>query len=79
MEEGLARRLVQVGLRAIHPDHRAQFARFGVEAIEEGTNWIWIRREDGQFGYKFGERDTFGGWGVLGGEEAFYGPMTEVL
>lgn len=34
MEEGLARRLVQVGLRAIHPDHRAQFARFGVEAIE---------------------------------------------
>lgn len=51
----------------------------GVEAIEEGTNWIWIRREDGQFGYKFGERDTFGGWGVLGGEEAFYGPMTEVL
>lgn len=34
MEEGLASRLVQVGLRAIHPDHRAQFERFGVEAIE---------------------------------------------
>lgn len=34
MEEGLASRLVQVGLRAIHPDHRTQFARFGVEAIE---------------------------------------------
>ncbi len=34
MEEGLASRLVQVGLRAIHPDHRRQFERFGVEAIE---------------------------------------------
>ncbi|MDQ0462591.1 agmatinase [Caulobacter ginsengisoli] len=34
MEQGLASRLVQVGLRAIHPDHRAQFERFGVEAIE---------------------------------------------
>lgn len=34
MEEGLARRLVQVGLRAVTAHQRAQIARFGVEAIE---------------------------------------------
>lgn len=34
MEEGLASRLVQVGLRAIHPDHWGQFERFGVEVFE---------------------------------------------
>lgn len=32
MEEGLAERLVQVGLRTVNDEHRAQFARFGVEA-----------------------------------------------
>jgi agmatinase len=34
MEEGLARRLVQVGLRTVNAHQRAQIARFGVEAIE---------------------------------------------
>jgi len=34
MEEGLAERLVQVGIRAGSPPQRAQAARFGVEMIE---------------------------------------------
>jgi arginase len=34
MEEGLAQRLVQVGLRTVNAHCRAQIARFGVEAIE---------------------------------------------
>ena len=34
MEEGLARRLIQVGLRTLTPHQRAQAARFGVEIIE---------------------------------------------
>jgi len=33
MEEGLADRLIQVGLRAIGAEHRAQFRRFGVETV----------------------------------------------
>ena len=36
MEEGLADRLIQVGLRALNDHHRAQFKRFGVEVIEMG-------------------------------------------
>lgn len=36
MEERLADRLVQVGLRTINDHHREQFARFGVEALEIG-------------------------------------------
>ena len=36
MEEGLADRLIQVGLRALNDHHRAQFKRFGVEAVEMG-------------------------------------------
>ena len=34
MEEGLADRLIQVGLRTINDHHRDQFRRFGVEVIE---------------------------------------------
>ncbi len=34
MEEGLADRLIQVGIRAVNDHHREQFKRFGVEAIE---------------------------------------------
>lgn len=34
LEEGLADRVVQVGLRTVNAHHREQFARFGVEAIE---------------------------------------------
>ena len=34
MEEGLADRLIQVGLRSVNDHHREQFKRFGVEAIE---------------------------------------------
>jgi agmatinase len=34
MEEGLAARLVQVGIRTMNPHQRAQAARFGVEVIE---------------------------------------------
>ncbi len=34
MEERLADRLIQVGLRTINEEHRAQFERFGVEVIE---------------------------------------------
>lgn len=34
MEEGLADRLIQVGLRCVNDHHREQFRRFGVEAIE---------------------------------------------
>src|SRR5579862_8105022 len=34
MEEGLASRLVQVGIRAMTPDQKDQAARFGVEVID---------------------------------------------
>jgi agmatinase len=34
MEQGLADRLIQIGLRTINDHHRAQFRRFGVEVIE---------------------------------------------
>jgi len=34
MEERLADRLIQVGLRTINAHHREQFARFGVEVVE---------------------------------------------
>lgn len=34
MEEGLADRLIQVGLRAVNDHHREQLRRFGVEVIE---------------------------------------------
>jgi arginase family enzyme len=36
MEEKLADRLVQVGLRTINDHHREQFKRFGVEAYDIG-------------------------------------------
>ncbi len=36
MEEGLADRLIQIGLRTINDHHRAQFDRFGVEYVEAG-------------------------------------------
>lgn len=36
MEQRLADRLIQVGLRTINDHHRAQFERFGVEVIEAG-------------------------------------------
>lgn len=36
MEERLADRLIQVGLRTINDHHRDQFKRFGVEVIEMG-------------------------------------------
>lgn len=36
MEEGLADRLIQVGLRTICDEHRQQFERFGVEVVEAG-------------------------------------------
>jgi agmatinase len=36
MEERLADRLIQVGLRTINDHHRDQFDRFGVEVIEAG-------------------------------------------
>ncbi len=36
MEEGLADRLIQVGLRTINDHHREQFKRFGVEIVEAG-------------------------------------------
>ena len=44
MEERLADRLIQVGLRTINDHHRDQFERFGVEVIEMGR---W--REDLRF------------------------------
>lgn len=34
MEDGLAQRLVQVGLRTVNAHQRSQIARFGVEAVE---------------------------------------------
>ena len=36
MEEQLADRLIQVGLRSVNDHHREQFKRFGVEVIEAG-------------------------------------------
>lgn len=36
MEERLADRLIQVGLRTINDHHRDQFRRFGVEVVEAG-------------------------------------------
>jgi agmatinase len=36
MEERLADRLIQVGLRTVNDHHRDQFKRFGVETIEAG-------------------------------------------
>lgn len=38
MEEGLADRLIQIGLRTVNDEHRAQFERFGVEVIE-AADW----------------------------------------
>ena len=37
MEEGLARRLVQVGIRTMNPHQRSQADRFGVEVIDMRT------------------------------------------
>jgi arginase len=37
MEERLADRLIQVGLRTVNDHHRDQFKRFGVEVIEAGS------------------------------------------
>jgi agmatinase len=34
MEEGLADRLIQIGLRTVNDHHRDQFKRFGVEVVE---------------------------------------------
>lgn len=45
MEEGLADRLIQVGLRTINDEHRAQFARFGVEVVEM-RHWRDVPRFD---------------------------------
>lgn len=42
MEEGLAARLVQVGIRTINPPQRAQIERFGVETIEM-KDWSYQR------------------------------------
>lgn len=39
MEEGLAKRLVQVGIRTINRHQRSQAERFGVEVIEAGP-WL---------------------------------------
>jgi arginase len=36
MEEHLADRLIQAGLRTINDEHRGQFKRFGVEIVEAG-------------------------------------------
>jgi arginase len=36
MEERLADRLIQVGLRTVNDHHREQFKRFGVEIVEAG-------------------------------------------
>jgi hypothetical protein len=43
--EGLADRLIQVGLRTINRHHRDQFKRFGVEVIEAGRCGQDIRLE----------------------------------
>jgi arginase len=37
MEERLADRLIQVGVRTVNDHHRDQFKRFGVEVIEAGS------------------------------------------
>jgi len=48
MEEGLARRLVQVGIRTITAHQRAQAIRFGVDVIEMGQWLAGVRpRTDG--------------------------------
>jgi agmatinase len=39
MEEGLAKRLVSVGIRAATPHQREQAARFGVETVAAGEDW----------------------------------------
>lgn len=39
MEEGLARRLVSVGIRAATTHQREQAARFGVETVAAGKDW----------------------------------------
>ncbi|TWI01842.1 agmatinase [Luteimonas cucumeris] len=43
MEESLADRLIQVGLRTVNDHHREQFRRFGVEVIEAGQMGAGIR------------------------------------
>ncbi|MET3665039.1 agmatinase [Caulobacter sp. 1776] len=40
MEEGLADRLIQIGIRCVNPHHDAQIARFGVEVVEA---YLWRR------------------------------------
>lgn len=51
--------------------------------VKETTRagWHWLRRGGGQFGFTDSQMvdKTFGGWAELQGNEAFYGPMTEVL
>jgi agmatinase len=42
LEEGLAARLVQVGIRTVNPAQRAQIQRFGVETIEM-KDWSFER------------------------------------
>ena len=39
MEEGLADRLVSVGIRTMNPHQQEQAERFGVEIIKAGTDW----------------------------------------
>ncbi len=45
MEEKLADRLIQVGLRTVNDHHREQFKRFGVETIEAGRCGEELRLE----------------------------------
>lgn len=39
MEEGLADRLVSVGIRTMNPHQQEQAERFGVEIIKAGEDW----------------------------------------
>lgn len=45
MEEGLADRLIQVGVRALNDHHRRQFERFGVEVVQ-AADWCANLRFD---------------------------------
>lgn len=55
----------------------------GVEVQEVNAaspGWHWIRRPNGEFGFRMHRNDsTFGAFAPLQGDEGFYGPMQEVL
>jgi hypothetical protein len=61
--------------------HLADIPEGVVVCEQDRFGWLWLRRGGGEFGFRDPndpEDTTFGGWGLLGIQETFYGPVTEV-